>query len=115
RRIAIAGIGFGDAGFFRVVDMPILRGRAFTDDEERRGSPVAIVSEAAARALWPGRDPIGQVLQLSAEPPRDSRLARVRTARVIGVSRNAVSGWIGTGLAQIGRASCRERGWVWVV
>src|SRR5438477_2805905 len=100
RRIEIAGIDFVDAGFFRVVDIPILRGRAFTDDEERRGSPVAIVSEAAARALWPRRDPIGQVLQLSAEPPRDSRLARVRTARVIGVSRNAVSGWIGTGLTR---------------
>ena len=34
----------------------------------------------------------------SAEPPRRSALARVRSARVIGVSRNAVSGWIGTGL-----------------
>jgi len=100
RRIEIAGIDFVDAGFFRVVDIPILRGRGFSDDEEGRGSPVAIVSEAAARALWPGRDPIGQVLQLSAEPPRDSRLARVRTARVIGVSRNAVSGWIGTGLTR---------------
>ena len=100
RRIEIAGVDFVDAGFFSVVGIPILHGRAFTDDEERRGSPVAIVSEAAARALWPGRDPIGQLLQLSAEPPRDSRLARVRTARVIGVSRNAVSGWIGTGLGR---------------
>jgi len=100
RRIEIAGVDFVDAGFFRVVDIPILRGRGFSDDEEGRGSPVAIVSEAAARALWPGRDPIGQLLQLSAEPPRDSRLARVRTARVIGVSRNAVSGWIGTGLTR---------------
>src|SRR5437899_9857868 len=100
RRIEIAGVDFVDAGFFSVVGIPTLHGRAFTDDEERRGSPVAIVSEAAARALWPGRDPIGQLLQLSAEPPRDSRLARVRTARVIGVSRNAVSGWIGTGLGR---------------
>ena len=100
RRIEIAGVDFVDAGFFRVVDIPILRGRGFRDDEEGRGSPVAIVSEAAARALWPGRDPIGQLLQLSAEPPRDSRLARVRTARVIGVSRNAVSGWIGSGLTR---------------
>ena len=100
RRIEIAGVDFVDAGFFSVVGIPILHGRAFTDDEERRASPVVIVSEAAAHALWPGRDPVGQLLQLSAEPPRDSRLARVRTARVIGVSRNAVSGWIGTGLAR---------------
>ena len=97
-RIAVAGVDFVDAGFFRVVGIPIVRGRPFTQDEERRGSPVAIVSEAAARALWAGSDPIGQLVQQSAEPPRDSRLARARTARVIGVSRNAVSGWIGTGL-----------------
>jgi predicted permease len=97
-RIAIAGVDFVDAGFFRVVGIPIVRGRAFTQDEERRASPVAVVSEAAARALWGERDPIGELVRQSAEPPRDSRLARVRTARVIGVSRNAVSGWIGTGL-----------------
>src|SRR3989475_7275504 len=81
RRIEIAGVDFVDAGFFSVVGIPILHGRAFTDDEERRGSPVAIVSEAAARALWPGRDPIGQLLQLSAEPPPDWRRARVSAAR----------------------------------
>ena len=97
-RIAVAGVDFVDAGFFRVLDVPIVRGRAFTSDEERQATPVAIVSEAAARALWPTADPIGQFVEQSAEPPRQSRLARVRSARVIGVSRNAVSGWIGTGL-----------------
>jgi predicted permease len=97
-RIAVAGVDFVDAGFFRVLDVPIVRGRAFTADEERQAAPVAIVSEAAARALWPTADPIGQFVEQSAEPPRQSRLARVRSARVIGISRNTVSGWIGTGL-----------------
>src|SRR2546429_683717 len=97
-RIAVAGVDFVDAGFFRVLDVPIVRGRAFTADEERQAAPVAVVSEAAALALWPGGDPIGQFVVQSAEPPRQSALARVRSARVIGVSRNAVSGWIGTGL-----------------
>ncbi len=97
-RIAVAAFDFVDAGFFRVLDVPIVRGRGFTADEERLGAPVAVVSEATARALWPTGDPIGQFVEQSAEPPRDSPLARVRSARVIGVARNAVSGWIGTGL-----------------
>jgi predicted permease len=97
-RIAVAAVDFVDAGFFRVLAIPTVRGRGFTADEERLGAPVAVVSEAAAHALWPGTDPIGQFVEQSAEPPRDSPLARVRSARVIGVSRNAVSGWIGTGL-----------------
>ena len=98
QQIAVAGIDFVDAGFFGVLDVPMVRGRAFTAAEERLGLPVAVVSEAAARALWPGRDPVGEFVEQSAEPPRNSRLARVRSARVVGVSRNAVSGWIGTGL-----------------
>src|SRR5207302_5989622 len=80
RRIEIAGVNFVDAGFFSVVGIPILHGRAFTDDEGRRASPVVIVSEAAAHALWPARAPGGQRLQPSAEPPREPRLAGVRTA-----------------------------------
>src|SRR2546421_11784664 len=97
-RIAVAGVDFVDAGFFRVLDVPIVRGRAFTADEERQAAPVAIVSEAAARALWPTADPIGQFVGQSAEPPRQSALAPVGWARGIGVSRDGVSVWIGTGL-----------------
>jgi predicted permease len=99
-RIATAAVDFVDAGFFRVIDIRIVRGRAFTGDEERLALPVAVVSEATAHALWPTGDPIGQFVEQSTEPPRTSRLARVRSARVIGISRNAVSGWIGTGLSR---------------
>jgi len=97
QRIETPGVDFVDAGFFRVLDLPILRGRPFSEADERETAAVAIVNEAAARVFWPARDPIGQLLTLSADPPRESRLARVRTARVVGVTRNAVSGWLGTG------------------
>jgi hypothetical protein len=97
-QITVAAVDFVDGGYFHVLDIPVLRGRAFTPDEERLASAVAVVSEAAARVLWRTGDPIGQFVELSADPPRESPLARVRSARVIGVARNAVSGWIGTGL-----------------
>ena len=97
RRIETPAVDFVDAGFFRVLDIDVFRGRTFTDAEERQTSPVVIVSEAAAATLWPGRDPLGEVVQLTADPKPGSRLSRVRTARVVGVSRNAVSGWLGTG------------------
>ena len=97
-QIAVAGVDFVDSAFFGVLGIPIVRGRGFNADEQHRGAPVAVVSEAAAHALWPASDPIGQFVEQSAEPPRGSPLARVRSAQVIGVSRNAVSGWIGTGL-----------------
>lgn len=48
--------------YFRVMDIPLRRGRVF-DDRDRIGSPdVIIVNETAARRLWPGVDPVGQTL-----------------------------------------------------
>ena len=49
-------------GYLRTMRIPIVRGRDFTD-ADRQGAPaVALVSEAMARRLWPGEDPIGQRL-----------------------------------------------------
>jgi len=48
------------ADYFHTLGIPLVAGRAFTNDD-RAGRPgVAIVSESAARRLWPGRNPIGQ-------------------------------------------------------
>jgi putative ABC transport system permease protein len=45
--------------YFSTLGIHVLRGRTFTDDD-RAGSPkVVVVNEAAARAFWPGKDPIG--------------------------------------------------------
>ena len=50
-------------GYFETLDIPILRGRAFTQ-ADRAGSPlVAVVSENVAQQLWPGQDPIGKRLK----------------------------------------------------
>jgi hypothetical protein len=98
RRLEQAAYDFVSSSYFSALGIPVTRGRTFADAEEREGAAVAIVSEAAARRLWPGRDPIGQTVQLAGELPRGSALDRVRAAQVVGVARNAVSGWIGTGL-----------------
>ena len=49
-----------DNGYFRVMHVPLLRGRLFTDLEMRTQSDVVIIGEALARRYFPGRDPIGQ-------------------------------------------------------
>jgi len=51
--------------YFSVLGLPIVRGRAFTDADVRStqtGARPIIVSEATARNLWPGGDPIGRLL-----------------------------------------------------
>lgn len=53
-----------DIGYFRTMDIPLLRGRDF-NERDRPGSPgVAIVNETMARRLWPAEDPVGKRLRL---------------------------------------------------
>jgi predicted permease len=47
-----------EPGFFELFRIPIRSGRAFTV-QDRQGPPVAILSEWAARALFPGQNPLG--------------------------------------------------------
>jgi predicted permease len=51
------------ADYFSVAGIPIVRGRTFTEGEQRReDNTVVVVSEATARRFWPGEDPLGQSL-----------------------------------------------------
>ena len=47
------------ADYFRVLDTPVLTGRAFSPHDGPLNK-VAIVNEQAARYLWPGESPIGK-------------------------------------------------------
>jgi predicted permease len=46
--------------YFEALEIPRLRGRAFTARDDERAPRVAIVSATLARSLFPGTDPIGQ-------------------------------------------------------
>jgi hypothetical protein len=50
-------------GYFDVLGIPIVHGRAFTI-AERDGHPVAVVSESVARTLWPSGDGVGKTLRI---------------------------------------------------
>jgi ABC-type antimicrobial peptide transport system permease subunit len=49
-------------GYFQTFGISLLRGRAF--EEGDRGKPVVVLSESAAKILFPGQDPIGHTVDL---------------------------------------------------
>lgn len=46
--------------FFRVLQIPLLRGRFFSEDDRADAPRVAIVNETTAQTYWPNADPIGK-------------------------------------------------------
>jgi macrolide transport system ATP-binding/permease protein len=67
--------------YFPLLAIPIVRGRTFTDAECRSNALVAIVTESTARRFWPGKDPLGKVLQTVEKNPKD--------LEVVGVAKDA--------------------------
>jgi len=53
--------------YFETMEVPLVRGRGFTDDD-RRGAPlVVVVNQAFAKKFWGDADPIGKRLSITGE------------------------------------------------
>jgi putative ABC transport system permease protein len=54
--------------YFQTMGMRVVDGRGFTDRDDDRGEPVAIVNETMARRFWPGGTPIdGRIRVMAGE------------------------------------------------
>jgi putative ABC transport system permease protein len=58
-----------DNGFFRALNVPLLRGRLFTDGEMREASHVVIINETMAHRYFPDSDPIGRQVNIAMMSP----------------------------------------------
>jgi putative ABC transport system permease protein len=53
-----------DAPYFDTMRVPLLRGRAFRENDDEKAPLVAIVNQAMAHQFWPNEDPIGKRFSL---------------------------------------------------
>ena len=51
--------------YFAMLGIPVLRGRAISDKDDKGSDPVVVISSSVARHFWPGADPIGKQLSMS--------------------------------------------------
>jgi predicted permease len=54
-----------DPGYFAAMQIPLLRGRTFTDHERLERGNVVVISQLAAQRFFPGEDPIGKHLRVA--------------------------------------------------
>ena len=47
-------------GYLQTMQIPLLRGRWFNDEDRAGHPPVAVIDDMLANAYWPGQNPIGQ-------------------------------------------------------
>jgi predicted permease len=55
--------------YFRTLSITLGSGRGFGSEDHAASAPVAILNETAARAWWPGADPVGQRIRFAASLP----------------------------------------------
>lgn len=73
--------------YFRTLQIPLLQGRSFTDNDNEKGEYVAIISGAMAKKFWPNRNPIGQQITMGSDPTHPMQIVGVaKDARYVGLT-----------------------------
>jgi predicted permease len=63
QRTGSADYRIASEGYFRAMNIPLLRGRLFNPSDAPEGQHVAVISESLARQRWPNEDPLGKLIQ----------------------------------------------------
>ncbi|HEY9427460.1 MAG TPA: ABC transporter permease [Gemmatimonadaceae bacterium] len=50
-------------GYFRAMNIPLVKGRLFDERDTRESPHVAVISESLAKKRWPNEDPLGKLIQ----------------------------------------------------
>jgi putative ABC transport system permease protein len=59
---------FVTTGYLQTMQIPLLRGRYFSETDRKGAPKVVIVNDYLARQLWPGQDPLGKHIQVLGAP-----------------------------------------------
>lgn len=59
-----AGLCFVTPNYFRTMDIPLIKGRDFTDRDDENSPDVVVINEMMAKKNWPNTDPIGQRIKI---------------------------------------------------
>jgi predicted permease len=64
-RVPTAEVSTVTPEYFRVLKIPLIRGRVFAEADNSKGQPVALINETLARRYWHDEDPVGEQIRLT--------------------------------------------------
>src|SRR6188768_1229194 len=88
-----SGIHMATPGYFDTFEIPVIRGRAFSESDTASSPPVMIISQALAKQLWPDGDPLADQVKIGMGPG-DTRRAKEPVRQIIGVVGDVRAGGI---------------------
>jgi len=79
------------ADYFRVMGIPIIAGRVFSDTDAASAAPVALINQSFARRFFPNESPIGQHLRFRSADPWITIVGIVGDVRGFGLDKQPSS------------------------
>ena len=80
-------------GYFKTMQIPVIRGRLLTDADGAGGTPSVVISESVARRFWGSEDPIGAEIYMGAP---DNKL--FERATIVGIVKDVKLAGLGNPL-----------------
>ena len=66
--VPVPGWNTTDADYFRVMGIPLLRGRLFQETDTAESLKVVVIDQFLARRYWPDKDPLGAKIRRGLDP-----------------------------------------------
>ena len=76
-----AGYNAVSPDYFKVLRIPILKGRGILESDTQSAPHVAVINQSMAQRFWPGRDPVGEQFTLQEDP--------IHLLQVVGIVKDA--------------------------
>jgi len=90
-------------GYFESLQIPMIKGRAFTAQDTQASTKVAIIDQELAERFWPGQDAVGRRLYRPSDPNDITKVTpQTPYFLVVGIARNVVVADPAPGVASVG-------------
>jgi putative ABC transport system permease protein len=87
-RRPIAGLAEVSTAYFNTLQIPLLKGRYFREEDRQETPWVVVINQVMADRFFPGADPIGQLIQLNYSDTAGVPTSEPSPRRVIGIVGN---------------------------